>query len=127
MATILLVDDDPLQALLRKSMLERRFLDVQRVVNAVDALCLVEQPQFAANLGLVISGHHMPGIGGPAFVAEIQARIPALKVLVIAGAGETRDDYASTEVCFRPRTVSSDELVALAGELLSGNCMAAAR
>ena len=56
MATILLVDNDPLQAFLRKSILERRFDDVQRVGDAAEAFCLVEQPQFAENLGLVISG-----------------------------------------------------------------------
>ena len=64
MATILLVDSDPLQAHQRRSILERRFPDVQRVGDAAEALCLVEQPQFTANLGLVISGQHMQGIGG---------------------------------------------------------------
>jgi CheY-like chemotaxis protein len=34
MATILLVDDDPLQASVRKSILERRFSDVRRVGDA---------------------------------------------------------------------------------------------
>ena len=69
MTTILLVDDDPLQAFLRKSILERRFRDVERVGDAAEALCLVEQPEFAGQLGLVISGLNMPGIGigRPAF------------------------------------------------------------
>ena len=53
MATILLVDDDPLQAFVRKSTLEKRFHDVERVADAAEALCLVEQPQFAGGLGLV--------------------------------------------------------------------------
>ena len=83
MATILLVENDPLQAFLRKSILERRFSDVQRVTDAAEALCLVEQPQFAGNLGLVISGLNMPGIGGPAFVAELRIRMPWLPILVL--------------------------------------------
>ena len=45
--TILLVDDDPLQAFVRKSILEKRFSDVLRVTGAAEALCLVEQPHFA--------------------------------------------------------------------------------
>ncbi len=59
MATILLVDDDPLQAFVRKSILERRFADVQRVADAAEAFCLIEQPRFAEKLALVVSGLHM--------------------------------------------------------------------
>jgi CheY-like chemotaxis protein len=121
MATILLVDDDPLRAYMRKSILERRFRDVQRVNDAAEALCLVEQPHFAANLGLVISGQEMTGIGGPAFVAELQARMPSLKVLVIGGTGEKPDDYSLAGVCYRPRQVTSDELLTVAGRLLGEN------
>jgi CheY-like chemotaxis protein len=86
--TILLVDDDPLQAFLRKSILDKRFPDVRRVADAVEALCLVEQPFFVKNLALVVSGHHLPGMGGPAFVAELHARMPSLPVLVLGNAGE---------------------------------------
>ncbi len=43
-----------------------------RVNDAAEALCLIEQPDFADKLGLVISGHHTRGIGGPAFVAELR-------------------------------------------------------
>jgi len=38
---ILLVDNDPLQAFQRKSILERQFQEVERVGDAADALCLV--------------------------------------------------------------------------------------
>jgi len=51
MATILLVDSNPLQAHQRKSILERRFHEVQRVSDAAEAFCLVEQPEFAGHLG----------------------------------------------------------------------------
>lgn len=42
MATILLVDDDPLQAYVRRSILERRSMDVERAADAVAAFILVE-------------------------------------------------------------------------------------
>ena len=119
MATILLVDNDPLQAFHRKSILERRFHDVQRVGDAAEALCLVEQPQFAGSLGLVISGQHMQGIGGPAFVAELHLRMPALPVLVLGKAGEVADDYAGEFVRFLPRPIASEEMLALAGQMLA--------
>lgn len=119
MATILLVDNDPLQAFLRKSILERRFGDVQRVGDAVEALCLVEQPHFADTLGLVISGAHLPGFGGPGFVAELHARLPKLPVLVLGSDGETAIDYAGDYVRFLPKPCSTEEMVSLAGKLLA--------
>jgi len=92
---------------------------VQRVGDAAEALCLVEQPQFARNLGLVISGLHMPGISGPAFVAELHDRLPKLPVLVLGNPSEVADDYAGVCVCFLSRPFATEEMVMLAGQLLS--------
>jgi CheY-like chemotaxis protein len=117
MQTILLVDYDPLQAILRKSVLERCFTNVCRVSDAADALCLVEQPRFADDLALVVTGHRMPGIGGPAFVAELTARLPRLPVLVLGAPQESADDYPGASVHFRPRSIDSSELVAVALQL----------
>jgi CheY-like chemotaxis protein len=119
MATILLVDNDPFQALQRKSILERRFHDVQRVGDAFEALCLVEQPQFAGNLGLVISAEHMQGIGGPAFVAELHMRLPDVPVLVLGSASETGTDYSGEWVRFLPRPFTDAEMLRAAGLLLA--------
>jgi DNA-binding NtrC family response regulator len=119
MATILLVDNDPLQALQRKSILERRFHDVQRAGDASEALCLVEQPQFAGKLGLVISGEHMQGIGGPAFVAELHTRLPNVPVLVLGGAGDATNDYPGGWVRFLGRPFTNEEMLRAAGLLVA--------
>lgn len=119
MATILLVDNDPLQAFLRKSILESRFSPVERVADAAEALCLVEQPQFADHLGLVVSGLSMPGFGGPAFVAELHERLPNLPVLVLGSASEAPADYPGGWVRFLPRPFGGEELLDAAGELLA--------
>jgi CheY-like chemotaxis protein len=116
-----LVENDPLQAFLRKSILERRFSDVQRVTDAAEALCLVEQPQFAGNLGLVISGLNMPGIGGPAFVAELRIRMPWLPILVLGSDSEAATDYAGDQVHFLPRPFAGEEMLHIAGQLLAQN------
>lgn len=118
MPTILLVDHDPLQAFLRKSILERSFQDVQRVSEAAEVFCLVEQPRFAANLALVIAGHLMPGIGGPDFVAELLSRMPDLPVIVLGGSSETASDYPGDSVYFRPRPIAPEELLTLTGQLM---------
>jgi DNA-binding NtrC family response regulator len=119
MATILLVDNDPLQALQRTSVLERRFNDVQRASDAAEALCLVEQPQFAGNLGLIISGEPMQGIGGPAFVAELHTRLPNVPVLVLGFASEAETDYPGGRVRFLPRPFTNEEMLRATGELLA--------
>jgi len=116
-----LVDDDPLQAFVRLSILERRFPDVRRVSDAAEALCLVEQPQFAGNLGLVVTGHHMPGIGGPAFVAELHTRMPSLPVLVLGNPSEHPDDYAGERVRFLSRPIVAEEMLSQAGQMLAQN------
>jgi CheY-like chemotaxis protein len=121
MVTILLVDDDPLQAFVRKSILEKRFQHVQRVSDASEALCLVEQPQFAGELGLVISGLNMPGISGPAFVAELHSRLPAVPVLVLGGSADMPAEYAGDGVRFLPRPFASEEMLAVASQMLAKN------
>jgi DNA-binding NtrC family response regulator len=117
MSTILLVDNDPLQSFVCKSILERQFHDVQRVGDAGEALCLVEQPQFAVNLGLVISDLNMAGIGSPAFVAELHERLPKVPVLVL-GDGEATSADSGGWLRFLSRPFASEEILAAAGELL---------
>jgi len=120
MQTILLVDNDPLQAFFRKSLLERRFRNVLRVGDAAEALCLVEQTQFAISLGLVISQPNMPGIGGPEFVAELHERLPHVPVLVLGGpAEETNRNSHGGYVRYLPRPYGNDELLDVAKEMLA--------
>ena len=126
MPTILLVDNDPLQAFLRKSILERLFRDVQRVGDAAEALCLVEQPQFARDLALVISGLHMPGIGGPEFVAELHSRLPHVPILVLGSPSELAASYNFGWVRFLARPFAIDEMLRVASQLLLQNASSAA-
>jgi len=126
MTSILLVEDDPLQASLLLSRLRRRFDDVRRATDASEALCLIEQPEFAGKLGLVISGHHTRGIGGRAFVAELHARMPALPVLVLGAAGEAAGDYADEHVTFLPHPAASEEILTLTSRMVSQDKNAAA-
>jgi len=119
MANILIVDDDPLQASLLMSLLGRQFGNVCRVNDAAEALCLIEQPEFASTLNLVITGHHMPGIGGPAFVAELHSRKPDPPVLVLSAGGAVSSDYKDERVVFLPRSVGGDKMLAVTSQMLS--------
>lgn len=119
MITILLVEDDPLQAAVRKSVLERRFSDVRRVSDAAEALCLVEQPQFASHLGLVVSGNQRSGIGISDFVAELRARMPGIPVLVLGENGGRDAASYGPGVCFLSRPVSADEMITVATRMMA--------
>jgi DNA-binding NtrC family response regulator len=119
------VDNDPLQAFFYKSILERQFRDVQRVGDAAEALCLVEQPQFAGNLSLVVSEQNLPGIGSSEFVAEFHDRMPQIPVLVL-GKNETRDaqpNASQSWLRFVSPPCAGEDLLKAAGELLSLHAM----
>jgi len=93
MKTILLVDDNPLRASMRKSLFEGGVPEVVRALDAGEALCLVESPEFARNLALVVTGHVMSGISGPEFVAEFRSRMPEVPVLVLSGIPGAGQEY----------------------------------
>jgi CheY-like chemotaxis protein len=126
--TVLIVESDPLHGFLRKSILEKQFPDVVRVSDASEALCLVEQTQFANRLGLVIASHPMLGIGGPAFVAEIHARLPRVPILVLMdpnapslgdlAPGPNADPLTAASIRFLSRPFSMDQLLSLANQML---------
>ena len=118
MKKILLVDEDAMQASSRKILLERRFSNVERVADATEALCLVEQPQYAAELGLIIAGTHMPGFGGSAFVAELQTRLPHVPILVLGSSGEDMGEYRGSQVRYLADTSEAAEILDHAKRLL---------
>ena len=119
MDTILLVDDNPLRASMRMSLLESTMPSVVRALDAAEALCMVETPEFAKSLGLVITGHMMSGISGPEFVAEFRGRMPRVPVLVLGTAEHFEDEYMGIEGVYFSRSKSPDELRTLAARLVS--------
>jgi len=118
MTTILLVDDDPLQAHVRMTILGRQFPRVKRAADAAEAFILVEDPQFTQRLGLVIVGLNRPGLGSPAFVAELTSRLPSLPVLVLGRGRDEAAFYVGENVRFLPRTASPEQVVALSRQLM---------
>ena len=79
----------------------------------------MEQPQFASSLRLVVSDLHMPGIGGPAFVAELRDRMPCLPVLALGNTTEDEGDYAGGCVRYLGRPFANEELLTSAHQMLS--------
>jgi CheY-like chemotaxis protein len=120
METILLVDDNPLRASVRRSALERKASSVVRVLDAAEALCTVETPELAQTLRLVVTVHPMSGIPGPEFVAEFRMRMPQVPVLVVSSVSGFEKGYQGIEGVYFSNSPSAEELFGLADSLLEG-------
>jgi CheY-like chemotaxis protein len=118
MTTILLVEDDPLEARMIMPLLEREFDDVRRA-DAAEALGVIEHADFANEIVLVVSGQLLKGIRKPEFVAELHERMPELPVLVLGTADDSPSDYTGENVVFLPRALAAREMVSLAHKLLA--------
>ena len=119
MNTILLVDDDPLHASVRKAILERKFADVKRVSGAAEALCLLEQTHISRDLQMVVTSDRLTEIDLPSFLAELHLRIPDVPVLVICDKDRCQEELATYSVHFLKRPVSADDLLIAARKLLT--------
>src|SRR5580658_1188048 len=118
METILLVDDNPLRAAMRQSLLEGSAPTVVRALDAAEALCMVEVPEFAQGLALVITGHAMTGISGPEFVAEFRSRMPEVPVLVLSTVPNAEEDYRGIAGVSVSHTSAPDEFRAIVRHLM---------
>jgi CheY-like chemotaxis protein len=121
--TILLVDDDPFQAYSRTAALESVYQRVERVAGAAEAFILVEQPAFARDLALVVVALHMPGLSGPAFVAELASRAPRVPVLVLCRNGECNEQYTSANAHLLSASSSMKEMLRAADEVMVPNTL----
>jgi len=118
METVLLVDDNALRAAIRQSALENALSSVVRVTDGAEALCMIETPEIAATLGLVVTGHPMTGISGPEFVAELRQRMPQTPVLVVSPISGFEKEYEGIEGVRFSIGASAEELGKLATEML---------
>ena len=118
MTKVLLVDDDPLQAHVRKSILGRYFTDIQRAADPVEAFILVEDRRFVEKLGVVVVCLNRPGLGSPEFVAELTSRLPSVPVLVLGRSREEAAFYEGPNVRFLLRTAPAELLIALSRKMM---------
>jgi CheY-like chemotaxis protein len=119
-ADILLVDDNAIQATIRRSVLLRTGRTVVVATGALQALTLLDNDtELQKSLRLVITDHMMPGMNGPEFVARLQAQLPFVPVIVLTGFPDAEAEYESAKVQFRLKPVPPDQLIALTESLLS--------
>jgi CheY-like chemotaxis protein len=113
---ILVVDDNPVQALTRKAILNRAGLEVQTAYSAAAAFQALENDAARA-ITLVITDHIMPGESGCHFVTRLWERRIGLAVMVLSGLAEAECEYEGLNVTFRAKPILPSELVTLATQL----------
>jgi CheY-like chemotaxis protein len=120
-STILLIDDNAIQAATRQTILRRAGYFVYAVLNPLRALEQFREKQFPEEIDLVITDHLMPGMNGAEFVRELRTLHPELPVLVISGLEDAEVEYNGLNVIFRQKPLLPDSLLASVHGLLQAN------
>lgn len=113
---ILVVDDNPLQALTRKAILSTAGLEAETAHTAEAAFEAIERDSAHA-INLVVTDHVMPGRSGSHFVRLVWQRRQGLPILILTGLAEAEEDYAGLDVTFRLKPIPPSELIDLAKRL----------
>jgi len=119
LATILLIDDNAVQAATRQTILKRAGYFVIPVLNPQRALEQFRANDFAAEIDVVVTDHVMPGMNGAEFVRELRLLRPEIPILVISGMEEAEDEYSGMNVLFRLKPLLPDNLLASVHRLAS--------
>jgi CheY-like chemotaxis protein len=111
-SAILLIDDNPIQAATRQTILRRAGYFVIVALNPGRALEQFQRKEFPAEISLVITDHIMPGMNGAQFVRELKKLRPDLPVMVISGLEEAEAEYEGMDVEFLVKPLSPDLMLA---------------
>ena len=116
--TVLLIDDNSIQAATRQTILKRAGYFVIAALNSRRALEQIQNGEFPEDIHLVITDHLMPEMSGAVFVRELRVTHPDLPILVISGLEEAEDEYVGLGVQFRLKPLLPDNLLASVHSLL---------
>ena len=114
---VLLVDDNPIQAAVRKEVLTRAGAEIIVASNGVEALQILERSGSSRSVRLMVTDHLMPEMDGPELVRRVRERLPALPVVVLSGLPDAEAEYGGG-VVFRLKPFAPQELIRLIKHLL---------
>jgi DNA-binding NtrC family response regulator len=117
-ATLLLIDDNAVQAATRQTILKRAGYFVIAALNPRRALEQLQGGDFPGEVRLVITDHMMPGMSGADFVRALRGTHPKLPVLVISGLPEAEEEYAGLDVTFRMKPLLPEHMLEVVRRLV---------
>jgi CheY-like chemotaxis protein len=118
-ATLLIIDDNAVQAATRQTILKRAGYFVIAALSPERALEQFRSHELAAPIDLIITDHLMPGMTGSRFATEIRNISPEIPILVISGLAEAEEEYAALNVQFRLKPLLPDDLLSCVHSLLT--------
>jgi len=118
-ATILLIDDNAVQAATRQTILKRSGYFVIAALSPSRALEQFRNHEFSSPIDLILTDHIMPGMNGAEFITRLREFEPNVPVLVISGMAEAEDAYTGLNVHFRLKPLLPDNLLASVSNLIS--------
>jgi CheY-like chemotaxis protein len=118
-ATLLLIDDNAVQAATRQTILKRAGYLVIAVLDPRRALEQLRNDEYPDRVDLILTDHIMPGMKGSEFVTALRDFAPNVPVLVISGLMEAEEEYAGLNVEFRLKPVLPDDLLATVHRLVA--------
>lgn len=110
--TILLIDDNAVQAATRQTILKRAGYFVIAVLSPERALEQFRNNEYPSHIDLIITDHIMPGMNGAEFVRKLREFEPNVPVLVISGMVEAEEEYSDLDINFRLKPLLPDNLLA---------------
>jgi len=116
--TVLLIDDNAVQAATRQTILKRAGHFVIAVLSPERALEQFRNNEYPSKIDLVITDHIMPGMNGSEFVRKVREFAPDIPVLVISGMEEAEAEYEGLNVHFRLKPLLPDHLLAVVHKLI---------
>lgn len=123
--TVLLIDDNAVQAATRQAILRGAGHLVETASDPGDALRQMQSGGFA-DVALVITDHIMPVMNGSEFVRGLRKTHPQVPVMVISGLDEAEAEYEGLNVHFCVKPVHPDTLLANVRNLLEARQRGAA-
>ncbi len=118
-ATLLLIDDNAVQAATRQTILRHAGYTVIAALNPARALEQLRQNEFPGPIDLILTDHIMPGMNGAEFITRLREFEPNLPVLVISGMAEAEQQYDGLNVHFRLKPLMPDNLLASVKNLIN--------
>jgi CheY-like chemotaxis protein len=115
MPAILIVDDNPIQAVTRRLILEKAHFPVVIAESGAVALAKFDSGE---PFGMVITDHCMPEMGGPELVKKLREQSATLPILVLSGLPEAQLEYEDMDVQFRLKPIQPQELIDLSRTML---------
>jgi len=115
--TILLIDDNAIQAATRQAIIKRADYFVIAVLSPTRALEQFRNREYPAEIDLIITDHVMPGLNGAEFVRKVREFSPDVPILVISGMEEAEEEYEGLNVHFRLKPLLPDNLLAIVRQL----------